>query len=212
MPHAFLDQLVALFVFAAIGAFTPGPNNVMLLASGVNHGFRRTIPHIAGVTFGFPVMTLGVALGLGWVFETQPWLHVAIEIVGVAYLLWLSAKIAFQPVERGIGVVTTDAKPLTALQAAAFQWVNVKGWIMAVSGVSVYVPDGLGPLAGALVLSGVFFVTGIGSASTWAAFGTIIARHLGEPRRLRIFNRTMGLALVASLWPAAVDFVHWLGR
>jgi len=210
MSTTFADQLIALFVFANISAYTPGPNNVMLLASGVNHGFRRTLPHVLGVAIGFPVMTAAVALGLGFVFKSQPWLHVAIEIVGVFYLLWLAAKIAFQPVDHGIGVPRTESRPFGFLQAAAFQWVNVKGWIMAISGVSVYVPDGLGPLAGAGVLSGVYFVTGIGSASTWAAFGTLIARFLHEPRRLRAFNLTMGALLVVSLWPAWIDFAHWL--
>jgi threonine/homoserine/homoserine lactone efflux protein len=210
MSPAFTDQLIALFVFANISAYTPGPNNVMLLASGVNHGFRRTLPHVMGVAIGFPVMTAAVALGLGFVFKSLPWLHGAIEIVGVLYLLWLAAKIAFQPVDHGIGVLRTESRPFGFFQAAAFQWVNVKGWIMAISGVSVYVPDGLGPLAGAGVLSGVYFITGIGSASTWAAFGTLIARFLHEPRRLRAFNLTMGALLVASLWPAWVDFAHWL--
>lgn len=210
MPPAFYDQLLALFVFANIQAYTPGPNNVMLLASGVNHGFRRTVPHIAGVAIGFPVMTAAVALGLGYVFKTRPWLHVVIEIVGVAYLLWLAAKIALQRVDRGIGVVATDAKPLSFLQAAAFQWVNVKGWVMAISGVSVYVPDGLSAGGGAAVLAGVYLITGIGSASAWAGFGTLIARFLDDPRRLRLFNWTMAALLVASLWPAWFDFAHWL--
>ena len=211
MPAAFYDQLLALFVFAVIGAFTPGPNNVMLLASGVNFGFRRTGPHILGVAIGFPVMAAAVALGLGFVFRTQPWLHGAIEVVGVVYLLWLAAKIAFQPVENGIEVTESASRPLSFLQAAAFQWVNAKGWIMVVSGVSVYVPTGLGPIAGASVLAAVFFTTGIGSASTWAAFGTLISRFLHEPRRLRLFNLTMGALLVLSLWPAWVDFVSWIG-
>lgn len=212
MSSTFVDQMIALFVFAHIQAYTPGPNNVMLLASGVNHGFRRTLPHMMGVAVGLPVMTTAVALGLGFVFKSHPWLHGVIEIVGVAYLLWLAAKIALQPVDRGIGVVRTESRPFGFWQAAAFQWVNVKGWIMVISGVSVYVPDGLGPVAGAGVLSGVYFVTAIGSAATWAAFGTLIARFLHVPARLRAFNLTMGALLVLSLWPAWVDFAHWIGR
>ncbi len=212
MSAVFYDQLIALYVFAIIAATTPGPNNVMLLASGVNYGFRRTLPHILGVAFGFPAMAGAVALGLGSVFRTLPWLHVAIEAVGVVYLLWLAAKIALQPVDHGVerGEGPADGRPLTFLQAAAFQWVNVKGWVMAISGVSVYVPEGLGPVHGAAVLVAVFFTTGIFSASLWASFGSLIARFLDDPWRLRIFNVTMAVLLVASLWPAWVDLAAWV--
>lgn len=210
MTSAFSDQLIALLVFANISSYTPGPNNVMLLTSGVNHGLRRTVPHILGVAIGFPVLTAAVALGLGYVFKSQPWLHVAIEIVGVVYLVWLAARIAFQPVEGGVDEMRSGARPLGFWQAAAFQWVNVKGWITVISGVSVYMPTGLGPLAGAGVLSGVYFVTGLCSATAWAAFGTLISRFLHNPARLRAFNLIMGTLLVLSLWPAWVDFARWI--
>lgn len=212
MSHVFADQTIALVVFAVISFFTPGPNNVMLLASGVNFGFRRTLPHIAGVSLGYPAMTALVALGLGGVFKAVPWLHMAIEVAGVVYLLWLAAKIAFQPVDRGVdpGAGAARAKPFGFFQAAAFQWVNVKGWVMVISAVSVYVPDGLGAIGGAALLFGVFLLTGIGSTTAWAGLGTVIARFLRDPLRLRLFNLTMGLLLVVSLWPAFGDIAGWI--
>ena len=211
MSALFVDQLIALFLFALIAATTPGPNNVMLLTSGVNFGFRRTIPHMTGVSLGFPVMAAAVALGLGSVFQRLPWLHDVIEAIGVVYLLWLSAKIAFEPVDRGIdeGAKGT-ARPMSFVAAVAFQWVNVKAWIMAISGVSVYVPDGLSAPAGAAVLFAVFLTTAVLSTVQWTLFGTLIARFLHDPLRLRIFNVTMALLLVASLWPAFVDLARWI--
>lgn len=212
MSPAFGDQVIALVAFSVISAFTPGPNNVMLLASGVNFGFRRTIPHIVGVSFGYPVMAALVALGLGGIFRTLPWLHTAIEALGVVYLLWLAAKIALQPVERELreGDGERRAKPFTFLQAAAFQWINAKGWVMAISAVTIYVPETLGPVGGAALLFGVNFVTAVGSTCAWAGLGTGIARWLDDPLRLRLFNVTMSLLLVASLWPAFVDLAGWI--
>ncbi len=212
MPIA-VDQFWALVVFSVISFFTPGPNNVMLLTSGVNHGFRRTIPHMAGVSLGYPAMTALVALGLGSVFRAEPRFHDAVEVVGVGYLLWLAWKIATAPVDRGIddGHVVTAARPFGFLQAAAFQWVNVKGWVMVVSAVSVYVPDGPSMIAGIALLFGVFLITGIGSTVTWAALGAMIARWFDDPVRLRAFNVAMGVLLVASLWPAFRDIAGWIG-
>ncbi|MCE1237510.1 MAG: LysE family translocator [Hyphomicrobiales bacterium] len=206
----YVDQTIALVVFTLISSMTPGPNNLMLLASGVNFGFRRTIPHIAGVVVGFPAMTALVALGLGGMFRAAPWLHDAIEVVGVAYLLWLAAKIAFQPVSRGVEVRTKGAaaKPFGFFQAAAFQWVNAKGWVTAISAVSVYVPDGFGAIGGAAFLVAVFLPISIASTCAWTGLGASIAHLLHEPTRLRLFNLTMAASLVASLWPAFVDLAR----
>jgi threonine/homoserine/homoserine lactone efflux protein len=201
----FADQVTALFVFSLASGYTPGPNNVMLLASGVNHGFRRTVPHIAGVVIGFPTMAAAVALGLGALFRAHPSLHGVIEAVGVVYLLWLAARIGFQPVEGELETGAAPRRPFSFLEAATFQVVNVKGWITAISGASIYLPTGLTALQGTSLLFVVFFVNAVGSASTWAAFGTMIARLLGTARRRRIFNAVMASALVVSLWPAWVD-------
>lgn len=205
MSAGFADQVTALFVFSLASGYTPGPNNVMLLASGVNHGFRRTIPHIAGVVIGFPTMAAAVALGLGALFRAQPALHGVIEAIGVVYLLWLAARIGFQPVEGELETGAAPRRPFSFVEAAAFQVVNVKGWITAISGASIYLPTGLTPLQGTSLIFVVFLVNAAGSASTWAAFGTMIARLLGTARRRRIFNVVMAIALVASLWPAWVD-------
>lgn len=210
MPADTVDQTIALVVFTVISSMTPGPNNLMLLASGVNFGFRRTIPHIAGVVVGFPAMTALVALGLGGVFRAAPRLHDAIEAVGVVYLLWLSYRIAVQPVTRGVEVRTKGpaAKPFGFFPAVAFQWVNAKGWVTAISAVSVYVPDGYGAVRGAAFLVAVFLPISIVSTCAWTGLGASIAHLLHEPRRLRLFNFTMAALLVASLWPAFVDLAR----
>lgn len=210
MSAPFADQLFALFLFALISATTPGPNNVMLLTSGVNFGFRRTIPHMCGVSLGFPLMTASVALGLGSVFVRLPWLHDVVAAIGVVYLLWLALKIAMAPVGRGLETNLRAARPMTFFAAVAFQWVNVKAWVTAISGVSVYVPDGLSALTGSAVLFAVFLSTAVISVVQWTLFGTLIARFLHDPLRLRIFNLTMALLLVASLWPAFVDIGRWI--
>ena len=200
MTSAFSDQLIALFVFANISSYTPGPNNVMLLTSGVNHGLRRTVPHILGVAIGFPVLTAAVALGLGYVFKSQPWLHAAIEIVGVVYLVWLAVRIAFQPVEGGVGEMRSGARPLGFWQAAAFQWVNVKGWVIAVGAITAYAAIAAYPLNIA-ALSILLFVIGLGSSLTWVLLGTSLQAVVKSPRAVRIFNVVMAVLLLASLYP-----------
>ena len=207
MTTAFADQLWSLVAFSVVSFFTPGPNNVMLLASGVNHGFRRTVPHMAGVTLGFAAMAVLVALGLGSLFRAVPRIHDVIEVVGVVYLLWLAWKIATAPTDGGIdpGPAQTRTKPFSFLQAAAFQWVNAKGWVMVVSVVSIWIPEGPDAALWIAVVFAVFVVVGAGSTVAWAALGGVIARFLHVPARLRAFNVTMAVLLVASLWPAFRD-------
>ena len=212
MTPAFAEQLFALVAFSVTSFFTPGPNNVMLLTSGVNHGFRRTIPHMAGVTIGFAAMTVLVAVGLGSVFRAAPRIHDVVEVIGVLYLLWLSWKIATAPTDRGIETdgVATAAKPFTFLQAAAFQWVNAKGWVMVVSVVSIWVPEGGEAVTWIALIFVIFIVVGVGSTVAWAALGSLIARWFDDPGRLRLFNVAMAVLLVASLWPAFRDIAGWL--
>ncbi|GLU35686.1 lysine transporter LysE [Trinickia caryophylli] len=191
----------AAMTFALVMSITPGPNNTMLLASGVNFGFRRTVPHMVGITFGCMVMMIVIGLGLGRLFEHVPVLYTVLETVSVAYLLYLAWKIA---VSQGPAVGNGDRRPMTFWQAAAFQWVNPKAWMMAVTGVTAFrLHDNL--VANALLLALAFAIVNLPSISVWTAFGVGLRRILSSPIVLRAFNWTMAALLLASIAPA---FVH----
>lgn len=201
------DILPALLAFAFAGSFTPGPNNMMLTASGATFGFRRSLPHIAGVSLGFPVMVLAVGLGLGTVFTAYPVVHHVLKWVGAAYLAWLAWHVA--TARRGTAA-EGGSRPLTFVQAAAFQWVNPKAWMMGVGALATFTsPDAsaLGSsrvVAEVMVVALVFFAVAVLSTATWTAFGTGIGRFLSSDRRLRVFNLTMGALLLLSIIPALV--------
>ena len=194
----YAELLLPVTLFGISGAFTPGPNNIMLTASGVNFGFRRTVPHIMGIAFGFAFMNMAVGIGLGGVFEAYPQIHLALKYVSAAYLLFLAYKIAIAG-EAKSGRVR--ANPLTFFQAAAFQWVNPKAWAVVVSAVSAFTTVGGNLFAEVLFMSVVFLIVTFPSASSWTFFGTVIARFLHNPKRLRVFNVAMAGLLVASLIP-----------
>ena len=192
------DLVLALFAFAAVSSVTPGPNNIMLMTSGVNFGFRRTIPHMLGIELGFGILLLAVGLGLGALIHTVPGLQLAMKLASAAYLLWLAWKIAFSKAsgepEAGVD------KPITFLQAAMFQWVNPKAWAMALVAMGAYASADA-PLLSILVITIAFLIVGIPTATIWTGFGIGLRQFLADPKRLRIFNLAMGLALVATLWP-----------
>lgn len=192
------DMLLALLVYAFVTSITPGPNNLMLLASGVNFGFARSIPHMLGIGIGFVIMLLGVGMGIGAVLTTFPVLHTALKIVGAVYLLYLSWKIAMARSMDGKGA--REARPLTFLDAAAFQWVNPKAWVMAVTAMAVYSnPDR--PVVSILIIALAFGLVNLPCVSVWAGFGTGLRGFLSDPVRLKWFNVAMGLLLAATLWP-----------
>ncbi|GLR23358.1 LysE family translocator [Ciceribacter naphthalenivorans] len=183
--------------FAFATSITPGPNNMMLFASGVNFGFRRTIPHMLGIGVGFLSLLIGVGLGLGALFATVPILYTGLKIAGGLYLLYIAWKIGSS---RTLGEGKVGGKPMTFLGAAAFQWVNPKAWVMAVTAMSVYV-DERSYLWSVIVVGLVFAAVNLPSVSTWASFGSVLREWLSVPVRLKWFNITMALLLVASLWP-----------
>lgn len=189
--------LLAFAGFAFVSSITPGPNNTMLLASGGNYGFWRTVPHIAGIGLGCVAMVLLVGLGLGQILAAVPLLHAVLRDAGAAYLLWLAWKIG------RAGPVTDDkssGRPMTFWQAAAFQWVNPKAWVVVVGAVGTYAPrDGFGRAVAMLaVLLGTVMVPSI---SVWAAFGTALRPVLRHRGHVRILNVTLALLLVLSLLP-----------
>ncbi|MGD9912914.1 MAG: LysE family translocator [Rhizobiaceae bacterium] len=193
-----LDTFGALLLYAFVTSITPGPNNLMLLASGVNFGFVRTIPHMLGIGAGFLSLLLAVGFGLGAVLTAFPSLHLALKVAGGAYLLYLAWRIASS---RSIASGREHiARPMTFLQAAAFQWVNPKAWVMAVSAMAVYTSPEQ-PFLSVLIVGFVFAAVNLPSVSSWAGFGTALRGFLSDPVRLKWFNIGMGLLLVASLWP-----------
>ena len=189
--------LSAAMMFALVMSITPGPNNTMLLASGVNFGFRRTLPHMLGITCGCMVMMIAIALGLGQIFTRVPALYSAMEIASVAYLVYLAWKIA---TSGSFSVDAGNERPMTFLQAAAFQWVNPKAWMMAVSGVTAFhINDNL--LINALLLTASFAIVNLPSITVWAAFGLGVRRFLSGATALRAFNWSMAALLIASIVP-----------
>ncbi|RKF06722.1 LysE family translocator [Oceaniradius stylonematis] len=190
------ELLAAFATFAFVSSVTPGPNNLMLLASGANFGLVRTIPHMLGIGIGFTVMIVLVGVGLMQVFDAVPASYTILKIVSVAYLLWLAFKIANAGAPQG---GETQGAPMTFLQAAAFQWVNPKAWTMALTAITIYAPDR--SLSAIVLVALVFGVINLPTVSTWTLIGQQMQRFLTDARRLRAFNWTMAALLVASLWP-----------
>ena len=193
------DLITALIGFALISSITPGPNNLMLLASGANFGIQRTLPHIFGVSIGHSFMVVMVGLGLMQVFNTFPIAITVLKIASIVYLLYLAYKIASNSTPPKTSESHTG-KPFTFFQAAGFQWINPKAWTMALTAISVYAPPNP-DLRAILSVAGVFALTNLPSISAWAMVGREISRFLNTPKRLRIFNITAALLLVASLGP-----------
>ena len=191
------DLLSGLVLFAFASSITPGPNNIMLMASGVNFGLARTGPHMLGVSMGHAAMTLILGLGLVQVFDLIPWLRTALTAISVVYLLWLAWKVANAAPPKD---APQDARPLTFLQAAGFQWVNPKAIYMSVYAQTTYATDSAGWI-GAVMVAGVFGLVNLPSVATWAWGGTQMRRWLDGPGRLRAFNWTMAVLLVLSLYP-----------
>lgn len=200
-----LDLLIAFIGFAFVMSGTPGPNVMLVMASGVNHGFRLTLPHMFGVAIGFSLMLIAVGFGLAELFKRVPVLYQALKVVSVVYLLWLAWKIATaKPVAAGGG--DQRSQPMTFLQAATFQWVNPKAWAICLSVIATYtVADRF--VTSMMVMAGLFVVINFICLVIWTGFGVTLRRLLGDARRVRWFNFAMALLLVASLWPMVAEYM-----
>jgi threonine/homoserine/homoserine lactone efflux protein len=199
MSHSLL---IAFVIFATVMFFTPGPNNIMLLSSGLTYGFRRTLPHVAGITLGFAFMIGAVGLGLGTIFITYPVLQTILKYAGVAYLIYLAAAIAMS------GPLTPDQDnrrgPMTFWGAAMFQWINVKGWVMVIGTITAYAGIASFPwnITIQVMLS---LLLGALSCSAWALFGSALRPILTSRKAVRAFNIVMAVLLLASLYPVFTD-------
>ncbi len=190
------DQIIALAAFAFVSSITPGPNNLMLMASGANFGFLRTFPHMLGVTLGFAFMLILVGIGLVQIFDAYPVTYRVLMLFSVVYLLYLAWKIATAAAPKASN---NAGKPFNFLQAALFQWVNPKAWAMALTAISVYAPSRT--LTSILIVAAVFGMINLPCVSSWAVLGQQIRRVLTNPVRLRLFNGTMAALLIGSLYP-----------
>jgi threonine/homoserine/homoserine lactone efflux protein len=197
------DQLLALCVFAAVSSGTPGPNNLMILTSGVNFGMKRSIPHLMGITLGFCFMIFCVGMGLQTMFTVFPQLETVLRYGGTAYLLWLAWKIANSgPPSSGSGEGKA-AKPMGFWAAAAFQWVNPKAWFMAISAITTYASSASAgsKLSQVLLVVLIFGAINLPLVACWGWFGSAMRRFLQDPKNLKVFNVTMAVLLIASLYP-----------
>jgi threonine/homoserine/homoserine lactone efflux protein len=199
MSHSLL---IAFIMFALVMYFTPGPNNIMLLSSAVTYGFRRSLPHIAGITIGFAFMIAAVGLGLGAIFIAYPVLQTILKYAGAAYLIYLAAAIAMS------GPVKPDQDnrrgPMTFWGAAMFQWINAKGWVMVIGTITTYAAIASFPW-NILIQTLISLVIGAVSTVTWALFGSALRPLLTSERTVRTFNIVMAVLLLASLYPVFMD-------
>ncbi|QIE42870.1 LysE family translocator [Rhodobacteraceae bacterium SC52] len=191
-----LEIFAALCSFALVSSITPGPNNLMLMASGVNFGLRRTLPHLLGVAFGFTAMVALVGAGVTRAFDAIPALETALRVGCLAYILWMAWKLVRT---AGLAEAGRAASPMTFLQAAGFQWVNPKAWAMALTAVTAYAPDRT--LAAVGLVAVVFGMVNLPSIMVWVLMGLRLRGWLAIPGRLRVFNVTMAVLLVGSVIP-----------
>ena len=197
-----MEVLPALLLFTASASFTPGPNNIMILSSGLNFGVRRSLPHLCGVCVGLAVMLIAVGSGVGYLFSKYQYIHEAIKIIGVCYLSYLAWKIATSAPSQQ---ADTLAEPLTFMQAALFQWVNPKALVMGTSAIATFTTVGsdLVPQIALIVL--VFFIMAWPAVASWLMFGASLQRVLANPNHQRRFNIAMALILMASMYQVIVE-------
>lgn len=200
-----LELITALIAFAFIGSLSPGPNNLLLLSSGINFGVTRTLPHLIGIGTGFGIMVFLVGIGLMQLFIKIPALSIALKIIGVLYLTYLAWKIATtKPPNTESGENNRTAKPMTFLQAVLFQWSNPKGWMLALTALSAYTPE-TPSLPNIVTVAIIFSLVMLPTISTWVLLGTQIKRFLKDEHKIKIFNITTALLLMASLYPVLMS-------
>lgn len=205
---AMLDPIIALLIavtpFGVSSAFTPGPNNAMIAASGATFGFRRSIPHMLGVAFGFPAMYVLIASGLGTALALAPTAQEIVRWVGVVYILWLSWRMAHA---GRAAAAEGRSRPLSFLEAAMFQWVNGKAWMIALTAAGAFTRPDLSVWATISVNATVFFLVSLTSIAAWGGFGAAIGAYLKSDAAVRAFNIAMAALLALSVAPLVIEGV-----
>ncbi|EKT54511.1 LysE family translocator [Providencia rettgeri] len=190
-----LETLLALSLFSFVTSITPGPNNIMLLASGINFGFSKTLPHSFGVSIGFLIMLFAVGLGVGALIQSSPITYSVLKYFGIIYLFWLAWKTT---ISHSVAQSNNqEIKPLTFLEAALFQWINPKAWMMAISGMAMYTNINA-PYLSMVQVAVIFAAINWPCVAIWAMFGSKLREKLKQPKTLRRFNLVMGVLLALS--------------
>lgn len=195
-------EYAAIIAFAITACVTPGPNNAMIMASGLNYGIRRSLPHFFGICLGFPAMVVAVGLGVASLFARYPLLHLILKLAGAAYLTYLAWRIATASVSN---LSQRAGKPFSFLQAAAFQWVNPKAWALAVGATVTYTVIADSYTTQVFILAGIFMVFGTPCILLWLWFGASLKSILQDPQSVRVFNYSMATLLMASLIPVFTE-------
>jgi threonine/homoserine/homoserine lactone efflux protein len=202
-----MEYLFAIFLFAVSSSITPGPNNIMVMTSGVNFGAKKSLPLLMGICVGFSLMLLLVGLGFSQLFEALPGLHFVIKCVGVLYLLYLAYLIA-----KSATTVTSNsqAQPITFMKGALFQWVNAKAWVVATGAIATFTTVGAGFSHQHIVIATTFFVVSLPCVGIWLTFGSLLKNLMNSPNSRRVFNFSMSGLLVISVTPALKEIVELL--
>lgn len=200
-------EYLAIIAFSVTACVTPGPNNAMIMASGLNYGIKRSMPHYLGIVLGFPTMVLAVGMGIAQLFEVYPVMHLVLKIAGAAYLSYLAYKIATAPVSE---TSESEGKPFTFIQAAAFQWVNPKAWVLAVGATVTYTTLGEGYVLQVITIGLIFMIFGAPCIMLWLWGGASLKSLMRNPATVRIFNISMALLLIGSLIPVFIELFQQL--
>ena len=200
-----MEFYLSIFIFAISATVTPGPNNIMIMTSGLNYGVKNSIPHLLGICFGFPVMIIVIGFGFSIVFERYPLFNEVIKVLGVVYLLYLAWLIASS---SPVSLEGKKSKPLSFTQAALFQWVNPKAWVVATGAISAYTSVSSGVFSQVIVIALAFLIIAIPSLGVWLIFGVGIKKYLKSPKHQKIFNLSMALLLIVSVLPVLIKLVE----
>lgn len=195
-----LSIIISIFTFSLAAAITPGPNNIMLVSSGMVFGYKKSIAHILGIVVGFPIMVILIGLGMGALFQSYPSVLSVLKIIGFVYLLWMAYKIATNTSDY-TDSDTSNKKPFSFMQAMLFQWVNPKAWVYAITSISIFVTDPKHTFEQVIVLSSIFLLTAFISTNTWALGGVVLKRFIKNPKNIHRLNLILATLLIVSITP-----------
>ncbi|MCG9580342.1 LysE family translocator [Vibrio tubiashii] len=204
-----MEYLLSVALFAISSSVTPGPNNIMVMTSGVNFGVKKTLPLLLGICVGFTIMLLLVGLGFGQLFYVFPQLDLVIKTLGTAYLLYLAWQIAQS---GNVSAAGGQSKPLGFMRGALFQWVNGKAWVVAIGAISAFTTVGDTYMSQNLTIAMTFFVASFPCVGVWLMFGSVLRQYLQKPSYLRLFNLTMSILLAISVLPVVIDIAAELNK